>query len=296
MTTQDGQHPGPGYGAVILYYRLGATVLESLQAVHDQSVAPMRIVLVDNASNDGVLDQLEADGQLDGAEVLRCEVNGGYSAGMNAGFHHLGASVDYILFMTHEVTMEPTCVERMLAESQLQHTVLTGPSLHLPGGSVWSNGGRVTVLGSATHVRTVSRRRGKSVSWLDGACMLARRDAVEAIGGFDERYFLYWEDVDFSMAMAAKGDVVVVPQAVAYQSPSADAPMYYYSRNRLLLWRKYGRLLRAVGSVPGILAYAVVRRGRGHRGDVGQALRGIRDGLFNRTGPDPQRITPPPSA
>ena len=54
------------------------------------------------------------------------------------------------------------------------------------------------------------------VDWLSGACMLARRDALEQVGGFDERYFLYWEDADLCRRLRTRGyDVRYVPGAEA---------------------------------------------------------------------------------
>jgi len=276
----------PTYGVVILYYRLGRDVVRTIRAVRVQSLRPVRIVLVDNASNDGVVEGLSPE-ELAGVEVLHASTNGGYSTGMNAGLKRLAGSVDYLLVLTHEVVMEPTCVELMLDQASSDDVVLVGPSLRLPGGEVWSNGGRVTRFGSAVHVRAKTSQDPVPADWLDGACLLARRDAMVSIGGFDERYFLYWEDVDFSLSMASEGRVVVAPSAIAHQSPTVNAPMYYYARNRLLLWRKFKRPLRLLASVPAILAFAVHRALGGRRADVLHALRGIRDGLAGRGGRAP---------
>jgi hypothetical protein len=55
-----------------------------------------------------------------------------------------------------------------------------------------------------------------TVDWLSGACMLARRDALESVRGFDERYFLYWEDADLCRRLRARGyHVRYVPNATA---------------------------------------------------------------------------------
>ena len=54
------------------------------------------------------------------------------------------------------------------------------------------------------------------VDWISGACMLAHREALDAVGGFDERYFMYWEDADLCRRLRARGNHVrYVPAAVA---------------------------------------------------------------------------------
>jgi GT2 family glycosyltransferase len=58
--------------------------------------------------------------------------------------------------------------------------------------------------------------RSVAVDWVSGACMLGRRDALEAVGGFDEGYFMYWEDADLCRRLRARGfEVRYVPAAVA---------------------------------------------------------------------------------
>jgi N-acetylglucosaminyl-diphospho-decaprenol L-rhamnosyltransferase len=57
---------------------------------------------------------------------------------------------------------------------------------------------------------------GVAVDWLSGACVLGRRDALTGVGGFDERYFLYWEDADLCRRLRARGyQVRYVPAATA---------------------------------------------------------------------------------
>jgi GT2 family glycosyltransferase len=56
-------------------------------------------------------------------------------------------------------------------------------------------------------------RREREVDWASGACLLVRRDAAEAAGFFDERYFLYWEDVDLCAALRSRGGRILFTPA-----------------------------------------------------------------------------------
>lgn len=271
------------YAVVVLYYRLGDEVADTIAAVRAQSHPPRVVYLVDNASGDGVLDALETAGRLDGVRVLRLPENLGYAGGMNAGAEAARADgVELLLFVTHELLMDPHCAEELVAAAAALGAAAAGPSLRLPDGSVWANGGRLDWRGGARHHRD-DVLEPREVAWLDGACLLVRSDVFVAVGGFDESYFLYWEDVDFSLSVAAHGPVVQVPAAIATQAPSdGSGPAYYVTRNRLWLWRRHRRPLLLLLSVPELLAWGVKRSLTHDRRDVLAVLSGCRDGLLRR--------------
>jgi N-acetylglucosaminyl-diphospho-decaprenol L-rhamnosyltransferase len=109
---------------------------------------------------------------------------------------------------------------------------------------------RRKVLGTlhARHLQPASAwverltRRERPVTWVSGACLLVRRTAAEAIGLLDERYFLYWEDVDFCVRLQARGKVLFAPAAEVVhlrgrstshaRGPAADA----YRRGQLAFY------------------------------------------------------------
>ncbi|MFC7673168.1 glycosyltransferase family 2 protein [Mycolicibacterium sp. GCM10028919] len=234
------------YAAVVLYFRLGTQIYDTLDALMAQSSRPDRIVLVDNASGDGVLDS--AEDRYDRCTLLQMPENMGYAAGMNAGAALLAGKFDAVLFMTHEVLLGPDCASRLLHAMESDEAVgMVGPALRLKeSGALWSLGGIITRRGNVRHNTNPSLVH--AVRWLDGACLLIRSKALHACGGFDEDYFLYWEDVDISLRIAERSAVCCVPDATAYQD-TAMAPLYLRLRNQVLCWRKHSDPLAVLMAV-----------------------------------------------
>lgn len=238
------------YAAVVLYFRLGEQIYSTLDALTSQSPAPHQIVLVDNASGDGVLDQAES--RYKDCTLLQMPTNLGYAAGMNAGAALVGDDIDAVLFVTHEVLLDSDCASRLLCALESDATVgMVGPALRLmDNGSLWSLGGLITKLGGVRHNTRESLLH--TVKWLDGACLLIRSQLLRDCGGFDEDYFLYWEDVDLSLRISKQAQIRCIPEATAYQS-TATAPTYLRLRNQILCWRKNSEHSAVVMTVLGAI-------------------------------------------
>lgn len=278
----------PAYDVVVLYFRLGETFGETLSALSEQTHQPQSTVLVDNASEDGVVRRL-GHGRAATA-LLELEENLGYGGGMNIGIHHLGDESPYLLLMTHETLLSRDCASRLVEDMQTRALVATGPELRQSDGTPWSFGGYISRGGGAAH------HRGEHVlqrpQWLDGACLMIDKRALQQIDGFDERFFLYWEDVDLGLRLSKVGRIGITEGARASQAPSTAHPSaYYYARNRILLWRMRRQWPRVASSVLFCLAYGVYRAIRVDPRDLIRSLRGLKDGLRGHGGPDPHRRT-----
>jgi N-acetylglucosaminyl-diphospho-decaprenol L-rhamnosyltransferase len=113
--------------------------------------------------------------------------------------------------------------------------------------------------------------RPGSPEWLSGSCLLVRRSALEAIGGLDERFFLYCEDVDLCHQLRDAGhDVRYEPTALAHHvggaSASRGTTLPIYARSRVLYARKYYRrpavAIERIGVAVGELTHAAVSLAR----------------------------------
>ena len=154
---------------------------------------------------------------------------------------------------------------------------------HHADGIVLASDGQVFFDGSRLHLRTGRIRgrtstailRGPAVEWVTGACLAVHDDLVQQMGEFDESYFLYWEDVDFSVralaagaALVVRNDLVARHDAGGTQGPTPgrakSALSYRYNcRNRLLFAARHlprRRLAQWMLATPAV-SWEILRRG-----------------------------------
>src|SRR5688572_4847469 len=205
----------------------------ALQSIADDMAAqPWEAVVVDNASSDGSAGEVAAFAPH--ARLVQNRQNVGFARGVNQGLAATAAST--VLIMNPDCRLEQGAFGVLNGELQRDEGVaLVGPRILNPDGSVQGSArgdpdmltglfGRSTALRRALPNLAVSKRNvvadagggSTDVDWVSGACMLARRSALERVRGFDERYFLYWEDADLCRRLRGEGyRIRYVPTATA---------------------------------------------------------------------------------
>jgi N-acetylglucosaminyl-diphospho-decaprenol L-rhamnosyltransferase len=193
---------------------------------------PSHVVVTDNDSAD-----IQATTQLAatwGAQVVRLDRNAGYGAAANAGVAALPAACTAVLISNPDVTLTTETVSRLrdalLADPGIG---IVGPRILNDDGSAYPSARAIPSIRTGTGHALFSRvwprnpwtRRYHSdafrsdvntdAGWLSGACLMLRRSTFEALGGFDEHYFMYFEDVDLGYRAGRRGlRNVYVPGAV----------------------------------------------------------------------------------
>jgi GT2 family glycosyltransferase len=226
----------PHISAVLVNYNAGLELRRALHSIADELAGrPWEAVVVDNASSDesgAVVEEFAPH-----ARLHRNDENVGFARGMNQGL--AATSGTLVLIMNPDCRLTAGAFDALRAELERSPScAIAGPRILNPDGSLQGSArgdpdmltglfGRTTFLRRVFPALAVSRRnvisdaaerndRSVIVDWLSGACMLARRDALERVEGFDERYFLYWEDADLCRRLRARGyDVKYVPGATA---------------------------------------------------------------------------------
>jgi GT2 family glycosyltransferase len=188
---------------------------------------PHRVVVVDNASSDGSVDAVRQ--ARPSVEVVALAENLGFGAANNVAMR--ASSAELLLLLNSDTLVPAGAIDALAGRLTATGAVAAGPRLSAVDGSPEVSFGRMLspfieivqrarvraaasggMLARWYVRRLVSRER--PVDWVSGACLLVRRDAAVAAGLFDERYFLYEEDVDFCAALRAReGRVLFTPRA-----------------------------------------------------------------------------------
>jgi GT2 family glycosyltransferase len=210
------------------------------------------VVVVDNGSGDDVLETV--GGRWPQVATIQTGDNLGFAGGMNRGLDWaLARDASTVTVLNNDTHVPPGAI-RMLAE-RAQDGVAVSPEVrYASDGRVWFGGGVVDPeTGLARHLtdaelaRRFPGRMPRSVETLAGCCVTAPAAVWRRVGGFDERYFLIFEDADWSLRARRLGvDLLVDPSvhidhavSASFTGDRALLGLYYYARNGLLFGRRW---------------------------------------------------------
>jgi GT2 family glycosyltransferase len=211
---------------VVVTHQSSATVARTLDATRRLPV--QQVVVVDNDSTDDTVTVVGAHLPPNGALVRQRNV--GFGAGNNSGVRALSLPANAILFLNPDAVIEPHDLNVLIAYLDGHPDVaLVAPRMRRGDEPIGSSGREATALTELERTlpsplrRLLPRRpsapdaaRTGPVAYVEGACMLVRRDAFDAVGGFDEGFFLFFEELDLAQRLRRSGwSVHLVAEATA---------------------------------------------------------------------------------
>lgn len=286
----------PSVAAVVPSWNSVDLLPECVASLRGQDVA-LEIFVVDNGSSDGSVEWLEREG----IPHLALSQNVGFARAMNLGVEHVRAEA--VLVLNADTVVEPGAVRVLQtalgADSELvgvQPRILQlepGPSRRDPedarlysAGQALTRDGRAYELG-AGEPQSPRYRERREVFGVCGAACLLRRQLFDQLGGYDERYFSFYEDVDLNVrARIAGRRFEYVPDAVVWHlgnaSWMAEAPQpggwnaRLVARNRIATQAKF-MPPRALPRILAVEVGALLRAA--HQGRFRATLRGKLEGI-----------------
>lgn len=234
--------PRPPIAAVVVNHDAGPSLVACVESLRRAGV--VTVVVVDNASSDGSLELLAA---ADPAAVLvPTGWNLGYGTAVNLGM--ACCSEELVLVCNPDLVVDPSAPSILAAALGADRSVAAvGPRILDEGGVTYPSARAFPApLLAALHAavglvrpdnpwsRAYRREEAEPLAeresdWLSGACMLVRRTAFASVGGFDEAYFMYVEDLDLCWRLRRAGwQVRYVPDARVLHVQGLSASRHPY--------------------------------------------------------------------
>lgn len=278
----------PKTTVVVVTYNGRRTIgplLEALAPAQDR----VRVVVADNASKDGTLDFVRAEHPW--AVAVDTGGNLGFGRGCNVGFEHAGDS-PYVMFLNPDAVMKPEALETLERFMDGHPDAgICAPAIQ-EGAELQAAGLLTTPMSVLKAVAGVGGlypdarviRPGEApfrTSWVCGAALMIRSSLFRALGGFDPRFFLYFEETDLCRRTTDRGwEIWGVGEAVIEHEGGGSAkdsgedllvgciPQHYFESRYYYLGKHYGPLAAAAaeaGEIAGLFARSVAKRALGKR-------------------------------
>jgi GT2 family glycosyltransferase len=235
---------------IILNFKVKEQTLKCIDSVKKSTYKNIEIIVVDNNSSDGIE---EAVKEL-GVQFIQTGANLGYTGGNNIAIKKaLSSGADYIFILNPDTIVDKKCLENLSNALKVSNVGIVGPKIYFSDSKkIWYAGGildKANVIGSHRGVDEIDNGQYDEeieTDFVSGAAMLVKREVFEAIGLFDDRFFLYYEDNDLCQRARLKEfKIMYIPSAVVYhanaQSTGLGSPVqdYYITRNRMLFASKF---------------------------------------------------------
>lgn len=257
---------------VVIPHRGGKEMLtRCIRSLIDGEYRNLSVIVVDDASEDNSTQNLCLE--FPALTLLRNSENLGFAESVNCGIRQaLKQGAEYIFLLNNDTVVHKSCLIHLAhaaMESQGEKAVgALGPKiLNHDSDSIWSMGEKIDWRRGCWEDMKEDMGKVMDVESLSGCALLLSRDVFDSIGFFDECFFTYGEDIDFNVRLGkARFRILAVPDAVIRHVGGATAgsgetpfKLYYFTRNRIILMKKYGRLRDWIYFVP-FFSYHLLRR------------------------------------
>lgn len=206
---------------VTVTYNTGETLEPFLASLREATSRDLDTVVVDNASS--AVDRERELAETHGARFIGLDENLGYGSGIAAGIAS-SEPTEYVLIANPDVVFAPGAIDRLVAAADADPAIgAVGPRILDADGTIYPSARNLPGLGAGIGHALFGRvwpsnpwsrsyrveydhaLRARDAGWLSGACLLVRRSAYDAVGGFDPRFFMYFEDVDLGARLGEAG-------------------------------------------------------------------------------------------
>jgi N-acetylglucosaminyl-diphospho-decaprenol L-rhamnosyltransferase len=214
---------------ITVSYNSSAQLADFLTAAVNCVASPSQVFVADNASAD--VEATRALAAKFGATLVQLDDNFGYGGAINRALKSVPATLTTLIICNPDAVLTPAAVDRLRSEVSDPRVGLAGPRILNEDGSTYPSGRAIPSIGIGIghalfaniwksnpwtkkyHAKAYLESATQEVGWVSGSCIAIRRETFESLGGFDEAYFMYFEDVDLAYRLGKRGLVnLYVPE------------------------------------------------------------------------------------
>ena len=250
---------------IIVNWKKYDITLTCIESILNSTNSNFKIILVDNESDNKKVNNFKYRNEI---EIIQNKKNEGFSKANNIGIDYaLKNNYDYTILINNDTIVEKNLIEVLLKTAQAKNFSVVQPLiLKYNGKEIWNAGGRINYFfGNFITIKKVGNSLNSSnelTEWLTGCCCLFKTKIFKEIGKLDERFFAYYEDVDFSLRLKKHGYKIGFTSKTHiyhYESFSSISniskggklsPYIHYLniRNHILILKKHSYLFNPFGT------------------------------------------------
>lgn len=224
---------------IILNYNGGDVLKKCLESVYQDSYSNKEVVVVDNNSTDGSFE--EARKAFSKFNFIKNNKNVGFAAGNNVAIKWaLEKMADYIFLLNNDAFLEKDSLKKLVDQAEKMPKVgLLSPVIYFGDSKkIWFSGGKINWL----KMKTEHKNDIFDTDYITGCAILIKKDVFKKVGLLDEKFFLYYEDADFSYRAKKAGfGLKIVKDANVYhfeKSSQSLNKIYYLVLSGVIFFRK----------------------------------------------------------
>jgi len=243
--------PAPLVTVVVLHWRGIKKTRRCLNSLRATTYSDYKVLLVDNGSPDN--DGQKLAEEFPEVELLVNSNNEGFAGGCNRGLEKAMANgAAFIWLLNNDAQARPESITHLMAAAVSNPDAAAFGAVVLEGNlqtAQEAGVGEISFSKAKTYLRKLPASNGETLpcAWLSGSNLLLRHSALKKVGIFDERYYLYFEDVELCHRLTQAGfQCLLVPGSTIEHEGNASTPgglslwrSYYHTRNRLLFFMQY---------------------------------------------------------
>lgn len=215
-----------------------------INSILHQNNCSLEIIIVDNDSQDGGVQFIKDN--YPSIKIIENSHNVGYGAGNNSGAFE--AKGEYLVFVNPDTILEDSCIKELIQPLRNEKKIITTPKI------VLFKEDKINTCGLINHFTGLSFTRGlgeevqkykevESISGFSGCCFAIKKEDFAELGGFEEKLFLYHEDVELSWRALLMGfNILFIPDSKIkhdYSLKITPEKLYHLEKGRYIVLRKY---------------------------------------------------------